>query len=78
MLVSNAKTYIESVKDTIQRRDPNQTEFQEAAFTVLDTLEPVLDKHPEYIEANLLERLVEPERVIQFRVPWQDDSVSFR
>lgn len=78
MLVSNAKTYIESVKDTIQRRDPNQTEFQEAAFTVLDTLEPVLDKHPEYIEANLLERLVEPERVIQFRVPWQDDSGKFQ
>ncbi|EHO51855.1 hypothetical protein HMPREF9104_01301 [Lentilactobacillus kisonensis F0435] len=61
------KSHIESVKDEIQRRDPDQSEFQEAVFTVLDSLAPVLEAHPEYIKANLLSRLVEPERAIQFR-----------
>lgn len=72
--MTNVKQYIADVKAVIKQRDPNQTEFQEAAFEVLDTLVPVFEKHPEYVEQNLLERLVEPERVIQFRVPWQDDA----
>jgi glutamate dehydrogenase (NADP+) len=75
--VSNAKSYIQSVEDDIQRRDPDQVEFQEAVFTVLDSLEPVLEQHPEYIKANLLAQLVEPERAIQFRVPWQSDDGQF-
>lgn len=72
--MTNVKQYVADVKAVIKQRDPNQTEFQEAAFEVLDTLIPVLEKHPEYVEQNLLERLVEPERVVQFRVPWQDDA----
>ncbi|MDH5106820.1 NADP-specific glutamate dehydrogenase [Lentilactobacillus diolivorans] len=75
--MSNAKSYIQSVEDDIQRRDPDQVEFQEAVFTVLDSLEPVLEQHPEYIKANLLAQLVEPERAIQFRVPWQSDDGQF-
>ncbi|MFT8399849.1 MAG: NADP-specific glutamate dehydrogenase [Lentilactobacillus diolivorans] len=75
--MSNAKSYIQSIKDEIQRRDPDQVEFQEAVFTVLDSLEPVLEQHPEYIKANLLAQLVEPERAIQFRVPWQSDDGQF-
>lgn len=74
----DAKAYVESVKETIQRRDPDQVEFQEAAFAVLDSLVPVLEKHPECIKENLLERIVEPERVIEFRVPWQDDAGNFQ
>lgn len=75
--MSKVKEYINSVKDDIQRRDPNQTEFQEAAFAVLDSLEPVLEANPQYVSSNLLARLVEPERVIQFRVPWESDDGKF-
>lgn len=75
--MTNVKAYIESIKDQIDRRDPDQKEFQEAVFTVLDSLKPTLEEHPEYVEANLLGQLVEPERVIQFRVPWQSDDGKF-
>jgi glutamate dehydrogenase (NADP+) len=75
--LTNVKTYIESIKDQIDHRDPDQKEFQEAVFTVLDSLAPTLEAHPEYVEANLLAQLVEPERVIQFRVPWQSDDGQF-
>lgn len=72
--MSQATAYIEAVKQTIQRRDPNQPEFQEAVFNFLDAVTPVFDKHPEYIAASILERLTEPERAIQFQVAWQDDQ----
>ncbi|MFD1441493.1 MULTISPECIES: NADP-specific glutamate dehydrogenase [Lacticaseibacillus] len=72
--MSQATAYIEAVKQTIQRRDPNQPEFQEAVFNFLDAVTPVFDKHPEYIAASILERLTEPERAVQFQVAWQDDQ----
>lgn len=75
--MADVETYIKDLKETIIKRDPNQSEFQEAVFTVLDSLKPVLKKHPEYVQANILGSLVEPERVIQFRVPWQDDKGNF-
>ena len=75
--MADVETYIKDLKETIIKRDPNQSEFQEAVFTVLDSLKPVLKKHPEYVQANILGSLVEPERVIQFRVPWQDDEGNF-
>ncbi|WP_125707423.1 NADP-specific glutamate dehydrogenase [Companilactobacillus zhongbaensis] len=75
--MADVEAYIKDLKETIKQRDPNQPEFQEAAFTVLDSLKPVLKKHPEYIKANILGSLVEPERAIQFRVPWQDDEGNF-
>ncbi|WP_300560361.1 NADP-specific glutamate dehydrogenase [Companilactobacillus sp.] len=75
--MADVEAYIKDLKETITHRDPNQPEFQEAAFTVLDTLKPVLKKHPEYIKANILGSLVEPERAIQFRVPWQDDEGNY-
>ncbi|WP_125769450.1 NADP-specific glutamate dehydrogenase [Companilactobacillus furfuricola] len=75
--MADVEAYIKDLKETITQRDPNQPEFQEAAFTVLDSLKPVLKKHPEYIKANILGSLVEPERAIQFRVPWQDDEGNF-
>lgn len=75
--MADVEAYIKDLKETIAQRDPNQPEFQEAAFTVLDSLKPVLKKHPEYIKANILGSLVEPERAIQFRVPWQDDEGNF-
>lgn len=69
-----ATDYLASVRADIERRDPNQTEFLEAIDNFFKTLTPVLEKHPEYIEANIVGRLTEPERIIQFRVPWVDDQ----
>lgn len=70
----NSKKYVENVLDQVSKRNPGEKEFQDAVKEVLNSLIPVLDKHPEYIEAGLLERIVEPERQIIFRVPWVDDS----
>ena len=67
-------TYTERVLDELKTRYPEQHEFLQAATEILGTLQPCIDAHPEYEEAALLERLVEPERVIMFRVPWVDDS----
>lgn len=72
--MTQATDYIEAVKQQIRRRDPHQSEFQEAAFSFLDSLTPALERHPEYMGASILERLTEPERAIQFQVPWQDDQ----
>lgn len=69
-----ATDYFASVRAEIERRDPNQTEFLEAIDNFFKTLEPVFEKHPEYIKANILGRLTEPERAFQFRVPWVDDE----
>ena len=67
-------TYIEKVFAWVQKKNPGEPEFHQAVKEVLDSLEPVMSRHPEYQEAGILERLVEPERVIMFRVPWVDDK----
>ena len=64
--------YIQEVLAKVQKRDAHEPEFLQTVEEVLKSLEPVIEKHPEYQEAGLLERLVEPERVIEFRVPWVD------
>ena len=58
----------------VQAKNPAQPEFIQAVEEVVTSLMPVLDRHPHYKEAKVLERIVEPERVIMFRVPWVDDS----
>ncbi|MFH2091056.1 MAG: NADP-specific glutamate dehydrogenase [Pseudomonadota bacterium] len=58
----------------VKQRDPFEKEFHQAVTEVVDSVKPVLDKHPEYRHAAIMERIVEPERVIQFRVPWMDDQ----
>lgn len=67
-------TYIQNVLSQLKERNPGEKEFHQAATEILLTLEPVLARHPEYEAAALLERFVEPERAILFRVPWTDDS----
>ena len=67
-------SYSEKVMAELEERYPEQAEFLQAAREVLATIQPALDAHPEFEEASLLERLVEPERVVMFRVPWVDDS----
>jgi len=67
-------SYTEKVLDHLSRRNAGEREFLQAAREVLETLGPVLKKKTNYEEAAILERITEPERVIQFRVPWQDDK----
>jgi glutamate dehydrogenase (NADP+) len=58
----------------IKNRDPGEREFHQAVYEVMESVKPVLDRSPEYRKAAVLERITEPERVILFRVPWQDDQ----
>lgn len=66
------------VLEQVETRNPNEPEFLQAVHEVLGSLGPVLDRHPEYVKARILDRIVEPERVIEFRVPWVDDSGDVR
>jgi glutamate dehydrogenase (NADP+) len=66
--------YVEKVLRNLKKQNPNEPEFHQAATEILNSLEVVIEKHPEYEKAALLERFVEPERVIMFRVPWVDDK----
>ena len=67
-------TYLKKVYEDLSSRCANEKEFLQAVEEVFESLEPVVEKHPEYEEAGLMERLVEPERIIMFRVPWVDDA----
>ena len=67
-------SYIDRVLDDLKVRYKDQPEFLQTAEEVLGTLRPIIDANPKYEEASLLERLVEPERVVIFRVPWVDDN----
>ncbi len=67
-------SYVQRIIEQVKTKDPEQKEFIQAVTEVLTSLEPVFEKHPEYEEAALLERIIEPERIITFRVPWVDDS----
>ncbi len=67
-------SYVEKVLEELKRKNPAQPEFIQAATEVLTSLAPVFEKHPEFEKAALLERIVEPERQIMFRVPWVDDN----
>ena len=66
--------YCKRVYQQVVTRDPEQKEFHQAVLEVLEGLEPMVERHPEMERAGLLERFVEPERVVSFRVPWTDDS----
>ena len=67
-------TYVERVLENLKKQNPNEPEFHQAATEILNSLALAVEKHPEYEAAGLLERFVEPERVIMFRVPWVDDQ----
>jgi len=62
----------------LSSRDPGEKEFHQAVREVLESVAPVLERHPEYRREAILERLIEPERIIMFRVPWMDDHGQFR
>jgi glutamate dehydrogenase (NADP+) len=69
-----ANTIIQEAYEQVLRRNAGENEFLQAVKEVFDSLGPVIDKHPEYVEARILDRIVEPERQLMFRVPWQDDK----
>ena len=70
----DTNTYIAGFMETQVKKDPAQKVFHQAVFEVVSTLKPVLEQKPLYIKERILERIVEPERTIIFRVPWQDDK----
>ncbi len=67
-------SYVKEAFELVKQRDPDQPEFHQAVWEVLETLEPVFEMHQEYKDARILERLTEPERIVTFRVPWVDDK----
>ncbi len=72
--MQEAQKYVQQVYETVKKRNPSEIEFHQAVKEILDSLVPVFAKHPKYKEAAILERLVEPERMITFRVPWVNDQ----
>ncbi|PXW92196.1 glutamate dehydrogenase (NADP) [Streptohalobacillus salinus] len=69
-----ALNYVNDVFETVKKRNPGEAEFQQAVKEILDSLVPVFEKEPKYIDHAILERMIEPERIISFRVPWVDDE----
>ena len=66
--------YLKDLLERVKERNAGEPEFHQAVMEVLESLEPVIERHPEYVESGVIEMLVEPERIIKFRVPWVDDS----
>lgn len=71
-MITNA--YLANVMEQVKKRNPGEPEFHQAVAEVLESLEPVVEKYPEFIEKGVIDSIVEPERIIKFRVPWVDDS----
>jgi glutamate dehydrogenase (NADP+) len=69
-----ASSYAAEIMDLVKSKNPAEPEFHQAVHEVVESLERVFDRHPEFRAARLMERIVEPERVIMFRVPWTDDQ----
>ncbi len=78
MSLPTSEAHLSAVLEAVECRNQGEPEFLQAVREVLETLAPVLDEHPEYIEHGILERLVEPERQLLFRVPWVDDAGKVR
>ncbi|KRE64861.1 glutamate dehydrogenase [Paenibacillus sp. Soil750] len=69
-----AREYVQGIYETVVKRNPNETEFHQAVKEIIESLIPVLTKQPKYMKHGILERIVEPERLITFRVPWVNDQ----
>lgn len=73
-MFTNAKQYVDNVFSKLQTKNAHQPEFLQAAEEIFLSLVPVFEQHPEYIKHNILERIIEPDRIVSFRVAWQDDN----
>ena len=76
--MTQTNEYLASVMAEVEQRNPGEAVFHQAVKEVLSTLAPALDAHPEYIDAEVVRRIVEPERMVMFRVPWVDDNGKVR
>ena len=72
--MSLKNTYLLSVMDGLKQRNAHEPEYLQAVEEVLESLEPVIEADPRYEQQNIIGRIVEPERVVLFRIPWTDDS----
>lgn len=70
----SSSEYIKAIHKKLEERNPGEAEFLQATWEVFESLQPVFEQHPEYVEQGILERISEPERLIAFRVTWEDDS----
>ncbi|HLD99797.1 MAG TPA: Glu/Leu/Phe/Val dehydrogenase dimerization domain-containing protein, partial [Bdellovibrionota bacterium] len=70
----SSNEYVRKIIADVKAKNPAEPEFHQAVEEVAESLAPVFDKHPEYKEAKIMERMVEPERVLMLRVPWVDDQ----
>ena len=73
MNTKNSKLFVDDFMNYVQAKDPGQPEFYQAVHEVVESLADFLLDNPRYLHAQILERMIEPERIIQFRVPWIDD-----
>ncbi|MDD1648737.1 MAG: NADP-specific glutamate dehydrogenase [Methanomicrobiales archaeon] len=71
-------SYLKELVEKVKVKNPAEPEFHQAVEEVMETLEPTVEKHPEFVKANIYERIVEPDRAILFRVPWVDDKGNVR
>ena len=69
-----ASQFVDDIMGLVTSRNPGEPEFHQAVLEVVESIEPVMAKHPELTKARIVERLVEPDRQIMFRVPWVDDK----
>ena len=69
--------YVQSVIENVKKKHGNEPEFVQTVEEVLSSISPVIDAHPEYVKADLLNRIVEPERMFTFRVVWMDDNGNY-
>jgi glutamate dehydrogenase (NADP+) len=67
-------SFLGEILEKVKRMDPGQKEFHQAVNEVMETLEPTVERHPDFVKAGIYERIVEPERAVMFRVPWVDDK----
>jgi len=66
--------YLNELMDRVISRNPGEPEFHQTVKEVLESIEPVIEQNPQYVTSGVLERMVEPERIIKFRVPWVTDD----
>ncbi len=71
---NHTMSLINEIIEKVRKQDPDQKEFHQAVQEVMESLEPTIKKHPEFVKANIYERIVEPDRTLMFRVPWVDDK----
>lgn len=77
-MIASKSQSLEKFMELVVRRNPAQAEYQQAVFEVVRSVLPFVEEHPEYQKANILERMIEPERAVIFRVPWMDDQGNYR